>query len=64
MGESEVHEAQLRRDLLQKESEIGLGLYGAKILDECNNPLEPHELLRFARSRGTPQARLVHAPPF
>lgn len=64
MRESEVRKAELCRDLRQKESEIGFRLYGSKVIDECNNPLEPHELLRSARSRGTPQARLVHAPPF
>jgi hypothetical protein len=63
MREGEVREPKLCRDLRQKESEIGFRLYGAKVIDECNNPLEPHELLRSARSRGTPQARLIHAPP-
>ena len=64
MRESEVSKPELCRDLRQKKSEIGFRLYGAKVIDECNNSLEPHELLRSARSRGTPQARLVHAPPF
>ena len=63
MREGEVRKPELCRDLRQKESEIGFRLYDAKVINECNNSVEPHELLRPARSRETPQARLVHAPP-
>ena len=63
MRQSEVRKPQLCRDLRQQESQIAFPLRSAKVIDECNNSLEPHELLRSARSREDVPSRPAHAPP-